>query len=324
MTASSAQARAHPNIALVKYWGNVNDALRLPANPSISITLDGVSTLTRVCFDSTLSADQFFLNEQSRSGPALERVSNHLDLIRDLSGETRNATVRSENTFPAGAGIASSASAFAALTLAACKAADLMLDERALSRVARQGSGSAARSLYGGFVELHAGHNDEACYAEQLAPEHHWPLRDIIVIIDTTHKVTGSTSGHHSSWTSPFQAPRVADASRRASICREAIRTRDFKVLAEIAELDSNMMHAVMLTSTPPLLYWNPTTLSVMQTVSVLRQEGCEVFYTIDAGPNVHCITTQQDETTVQGALKTLTGVKDILRCGVGGSPTLL
>jgi len=324
MKSSTAKASAHPNIALIKYWGNSDDALRLPANDSLSITLGALTTTTTVTYDAALKSDQFTLNHVVQTDPDTARVSAHLDLIRHLAHEQRRAHVESVNSFPAGAGIASSASGFAALTVAACAAAGLTLDSTALSRLARRGSGSAARSMLGGFVQLHAGSDDALCFAEQLADIHHWPLRDLIVVSDRSHKLTGSTGGHHSAPSSPLQAARVSDAARRIRVCREAIQERDFHKLAAIAELDSNLMHAIMFTSTPPLLYWNATTIHAMQAVTDLRSKGYEVLYTVDAGPNVHCICSPSDEETVLKVLQNLPGVKDVLQSGVGGPPRVL
>ena len=185
-------------------------------------------------------------------------------------GFSRFAAVESKNNFPIGAGIASSASAFAALSLAASTAAGLMLSERELSRLARSGSGSACRSIPGGFVEWQAGSRDEDSYAFTIAPPEHWELVDCIVIVSQAHKAVGSTAGHALALTSPIQPARVADAPRRLEICRQAILERDFQAFAEIIELDSNLMHAIMITSTPPLLYWQPATLAVMRLVQEL------------------------------------------------------
>lgn len=324
MGKQTAQATAHPNIAFIKYWGNRDHALRIPANDSLSMTLSGLTTTTSVTFDSALSSDQFVLNGTDPGPTARERVGAHLHLIRRETGEARFAHVESHNSFPAGAGIASSASAFAALTLAAAAAAQASLDVGTLSRLARQGSGSAARSLFGGYVQLHAADEEKACFAECIAPQDHWRLIDLIALVDREHKQTGSTSGHQSASSSPLQAARVADAHRRMQVCLTAILERDFARLAQVAELDSNMMHAVMLTSTPPLLYWSGATIAVMHRVEELRQDGLAVFYTVDAGPNVHCICTPTAAPEVLSALYEIPGVLDVLQSETGAPPALL
>ena len=232
--------------------------------------------------------------------------------------------MRSENNFPTGAGIASSAAAFAALALATSKAAGLDLDEPALSRLARHGSGSACRSVPGGFVEWTDGETDESSYAFSLAPADHWDLADCIAVASSGHKATGSTQGHALADTSPLQAGRVDDAPRRIEICRRAILERDFDAFAAICELDSDMMHAVMMTSNPALFYWKPATLRVMREVRAWRTEGLPVFYTIDAGPNVHVICMRENMAQVAERLAALSGVKKALTATVGGPARLV
>ncbi|MFH2104278.1 MAG: diphosphomevalonate decarboxylase [Chloroflexota bacterium] len=324
MTSRTPTAQAHPNIALIKYWGNRDDALRLPANGSISLNLDGLSTRTQVRFDPSLAADRLTLNGAPLSGPGLERVAAFLDLVRGKTGIAIYADVVSENNFPAGAGIASSASAFAALALAASKAAGLELDEAQLSRLARRGSGSACRSIPGGFVEWAAGEGDGDSFAQSIAPLEHWSLADCIAMVSTTHKPTGSTEGHALAGTSPLQPARVADTPRRLSLCREAVNRRDFAALAAIVELDSDLMHAVMMTSTPALFYWQPVTLAVMRAVRQWRQEGIPVCYTIDAGPNVHVLCLGSESGRVATMLADIPGVEAVLTASPGGPARLV
>jgi diphosphomevalonate decarboxylase len=319
----TATARSHSNIAFIKYWGNRDDALRIPSNGSLSMNLAGLDTLTTVRFRPDLPADRFALNGEARSGPALERVSRHLDLFRALAGSDLRAEVVSENNFPAGAGIASSASAFSALTLAASAALGLMLDERALTRLARRGSGSAARSVPGGFVELYAGEDDDAAYAESIAPPDHWPLVDLVAVVSHAHKQVGSSGGHPLAETSPLQPARVADAPRRLDLCRAAIRDRDFAALAAVAEHDTLLMHAVMMTSHPALIYWQPPTLAVIDAVRRFREDGVPAFFTIDAGPNVHVITPQPHAGHLRGALAGIGGVQTVLSAPPGGPARL-
>jgi diphosphomevalonate decarboxylase len=222
-----------------------------------------------------------------------------------------------------GAGIASSASAFAALSLAASTAAGLELSERELSRLARRGSGSACRSIPGGFVEWQVAGCEEDSYAYSIAPPEHWDLVDCIAIISREHKETGSTEGHNLAHTSPLQVARVEDAPRRLDICRRAIMVRDFETLAEIVELDSNLMHAVMMTSNPPLFYWKPETITIMQLVRNWRESGLPAFYTIDAGPNVHVICPRSHQAEVTRKLSGVHGVQEVINAGIAGSARL-
>lgn len=320
----AATAVAHPNIALIKYWGNVDDKLRLPANSSVSMTLGGLETRTDVQFDNTLAADELTINGQPQDGPALLRVGQHLDRIRRRSGLRQKALVRSKNSFPMGAGIASSASAFAALTLAATAAAGLDLAEPDLTRLARKASGSAARSIPGGYVQWHKGDTDEESYAQSIASPEHWALIDWVVVLEEGEKEIGSSEGHSLATTSPLQRARVQHTEDRLAECRQALLEKDFERLAHIVELDSDIMHAVMMTSRPPLLYWLPGTIAVMRRVRALRHGGTPVCYTIDAGPNVHCLCPATHAEKVHADLQNIPQVARLLRAVPGGPARLV
>jgi len=231
--------------------------------------------------------------------------------------------VTSENNFPAGAGLASSASAFAALTLAGTAALGLSLSEKEQSSLARFGSGSACRSIPNGFVEWRTDPQSGESYAFSLASHDHWQLVDCITIISNQHKQIGSEAGMLTAWTSPFQEARVRDSARRMDRCRAAILNRDFAALAEVTELDSNMMHAVMMTSDPPLFYWHPGSLALMKAVKGWQREGIPVTYTLDAGPNVHVICTQNAVGEVLSRLGAFPDVIDVLQ-GMPAGPARL
>ena len=317
---STATAIANPNLAFIKYWGNRDNALRIPMNGSISMNLDGLYTRTTVSFQPSLPFDELIINGHEVAGPGLERVSYILDIIRGMAKIKELAEVMTRNNFPSGAGIASSASAFAALALAGSQAAGLSLSERELSRLARRGSGSAARSIPSGFVEWQAGTCDEDSFAYSIADTDHWKLVDCVAIVSASHKKTGSTEGHSLAPTSPLQAARLADAPRRLEICRNAILNCDFDAFAAIVELDSDMMHSVMMTSTPALHYWKPASLEVMNQVQAWRAEGIPVCYTVDAGPNVHVICLETEADLIEKRLRQIPGVQDVLvaRAGSG------
>ncbi len=324
MKTHTATALAHPNIAFIKYWGNRDASLRLPVNGSISMNLDGLFTRTTVSFQPSLPLDELIINGREVTGKGLERVSSILDLVRKSAGLSLMAEVVSENNFPVGAGIASSAAAFAALALSATRAAGLEWPEAAISRLARLGSGSASRSIPAGFVEWKMGVDDHDSFAVSIAPPEHWALADCVAVVSAGHKATGSTEGHALAPSSPFQAARVTDAPRRLDICRRAILGRDFDALAAIIEHDSDVMHAVMMTSQPVLFYWKPATLAVMEAVREWRASGLPVAYTIDAGPNVHVICTQPTAPRVAELLKALPGVSTVLVAQVGQAARLL
>lgn len=324
MSNLTATAVACANIAFIKYWGNRDAGLRIPLNGSISMNLDGLFTKTRVTFRPEHEMDILNLNQQKVAGKALERVVTILDLVREKARLPLFAEVVSENNFPIGAGIASSAAAFAALSLAATRAAGLELSEAELSRLARRGSGSAARSVPGGFVEWQPGENDQDSYAFSIAPPAHWNLVDLVVIVKSDPKPVGSSEGHALAWASPLQEARVQDAPRRLYICRKAIMEHDFDSLASVVEQDSNLMHAVMMTSSPPIFYWEPASLAVMRLVTQLRGEGLPVCYTLDAGPNVHVICEADSAGEARVRLAQVQGVGQILKATPGGAARII
>jgi diphosphomevalonate decarboxylase len=332
MPTFQATAQAHPNIALIKYWGNRDQALRLPSNSSLSMNMAGMLTTTTVEFDPALEHDVLILGGREIGGTGLERVSRFLDQVRAKTSEALKtsevyklfAHVDSRNNFPSGAGLASSASGFAALALAASAAAGLQLSEAELSRLARLGSGSACRSVPDGFVEWAAGEDDRSSYAYSIAPADHWDLYDVVALIDVEHKAVGSTEGHAVADTSPLQAARVATAPDRLAQARSAVLARDFEALADVVELDSLMMHAVMITSSPVLMYWQPATIAVMQAVRQWRLNGLAACTTIDAGPNVHVICTADAADEVALRLRVIPGVRQVMVARVGGAAHII
>ncbi len=323
MSTSTATSVACANIAFIKYWGNRDNNLRLPSNGSISMNLDGLFTRTTVIFNSS-QHDTLVINDHVVTGKGLDRVSSILNLVRGMAKINERAEVTSENNFPAGAGIASSAAAFAALALASSRAAGLTLSEAQLSILARRGSGSASRSIPAGFVEWQMGESEEDSFAFSIAPVDHWNLADCVAIVSSSHKKTGSTEGHAIAGTSPLQSARVADAPRRLEICRSAILNRDFEAFANIIEHDSDMMHSVMMTSNPPLMYWQSATVEIFHQVREWRASGLPVGYTVDAGANVHVICLGEYAEEAEKRLREIPGVSDVLVAGVGGAAKLV
>lgn len=321
MNPQTATARAHPNIAFIKYWGNRDDGLRLPANSSLSMNLDGLDTETTVAWEPGLPEDTLVLNGAAAGEPARARVSAHLEALRVRLGlpPDLHARVVSANTFPTGAGIASSAASFAALTVAAVAAAGAVLTEHELSTLARLGSGSAARSVPSGFVRWHAADTHADSYAESIAPPDHWDLVDLIAVVSREHKAVGSTTGHASARTSELQAARVAGAGTRLATCERALLARDFDAFAEVVERDSNLMHAVMMTSRPPLFYWLPASLAIMDAVRRWRADGARACYTLDAGPNVHVLCLRADATRIEAELRARPDVLEVRAASAGG-----
>lgn len=315
-------AQAGANIAFIKYWGNKPDGPNLPLNPSISMTLAACVTRTTVALRPSASEDEILLDGRTPDEKIAARVGGFLQSVRDIAGRKERTRVESGNNFPTGCGIASSASGFAALALAASSAYGLGLDRRGLSRLARLGSGSAARSVMGGFVELKPGETHEAAYAAQIAPEDAWPdLRDVVVLVSREQKKVSSAEGHRLAHTSEMYPGRLSAVPERAGRVRKAILDRNLALLGEAAEADALSMHAVMMTSKPPLLYWHPRTIEVIRCVWELRQKGIEAYFTIDAGPNVHILTRERSVPAVDEAIRTRFGCSTITdRPGPGAS----
>lgn len=319
-----ATALAPANIAVIKYWGRKDDKLRLPANSSISINLSGISTVTTVQFLDGLHEDAISIDGRPVVGVERSRVTAQLDRVRNMAGIHLSATVESTNNFPKGTGLASSASGFAALSLAASCSAGLSLSERELSVLARLGSGSACRSVPSGFVEWRAGTSDLSSYAYSLYPADYWDIRDVIAMVGRDAKKVSSTEGHTTVGTSPFYKARLREMPRKIRSIKEALRSRDFSGFGEMAEAEAMSMHATMLTSKPPLIYWMPATLRIMHEIIHWRSDGLESYFTIDAGPNVHVLCLAKDASRLQRRLARIEGVKKVIVNHPANGATLL
>ncbi len=322
-----ATARAHANIALVKYWGKRDRELNLPSVGSISLTLRELFTETAVEFTSELTTDELILNDRPATPEQTGRVSRFLDLIRTQAGIKQAARVISRNNFPTGAGLASSASAFAALALAGTRAAGLTLPPRELSILARQGSGSAARSIFGGFVEMHRGTRSDGqdAYAEPLADDHFWDLRLLIAITDEGEKPLGSTAGmEHTAHTSPYYSEWVRSSEADLAEMRAAILARDFSKVGELAEFSCLKMHALAMSARPGIVYWNGTTVELLQAVREQRKSGLEAYFTIDAGPQVKVLCLPENVSAVRDFLSGFPGVQRVLETSPGPAAHLI
>lgn len=306
-------AKAPANIAFIKYWGKKDEKLRIPANSSISMNLSEAYTITSVEFNRKFKTDQLFWNRLKAADDEASRVSKHLDLIRDRAGIRLKARVISQNNFPKGAGIASSASGFAALTVAAAGAAGLNLSERELTILARIGSGSACRSIPDGFVEWQEGRKSDDSYAHSLFKPEYWKICDLIAVVGENNKKVSSTEGHAIAESSPFYGARIAGMKDKVKEIKAALEKKDFTRFGEIVEAEAINMHAVMMTSVPPLFYWNPGTLEVLLVVKELRDKGIEAYFTIDAGPNVHVICQSKDKIRLKKALTKIKEVKSVI-----------
>lgn len=316
-----AKAQAQPNIALIKYWGKRETTLNIPAVSSLSITLDSLSTTTEVSFDPKFHSDEFYLNDVKQEGRPYQRVIACLDQFRQISGVKKHAHIRSENNFPTSAGLASSASGFAALVKAISRALDLKLSDQELCHIARRASGSAARSLYGGFVEMSKGNDDtgEEAIAKPLLAASAWPLTVVIAVTSTDSKLIGSTEGMKlSKNTSPYYKAWLRTHDEDMKVAREAVLSQDFEALGEVSEFSCLKMHAVAQSSRPGILYWNGVTMDCMHLIRKLRASGLPVFFTIDAGPQVKAVCLPEAADEVKNALRRVEGVKSILVSGLG------
>jgi diphosphomevalonate decarboxylase len=310
MTTMRAVAVAHSNIALAKYWGKQSERDNLPAVPSLSLTLSALSTRTSVCFDAALASDVVVLGGAEQAGRPRERVTALLDKVRSRSGLTARARVESENDFPTASGLASSASGFAALALAATSAAGLKLPAAEVSALARESSASAARSLFGGYVVLGAG----ASSAEPVFPGAHFDLRMLVALVTRAQKETSSSEGMKlTARTSPYYPAWVAEAPSVYERALRALGERDLGALGEAMEQSALMMHASMLAARPGLLYFAPATLGLVARVRELRAAGVPAYFTIDAGPHVKVLTLPERSVEVPAALREVSGVVDVL-----------
>ncbi|HLU65323.1 MAG TPA: diphosphomevalonate decarboxylase [Kofleriaceae bacterium] len=319
-------ARAHANIALVKYWGKRDPVLNLPAAGSLSLTLGALTTTATVeAWDGP--EDRLVLGGQEVTGPALARFSSWLDLVRERAGTRARFRADSANDFPTASGLASSASAYAALALAASRAAGLALEPRALSVLARRGSGSAARSIFGGLVAMRAGraadgsdaHAEPLMSADQL--DRDWPLAMVVAVVGggAVKSLSSRAAMEHCAETSPLYAGWLASVPGDLAAARAAIERRDLHALGEVAERSALTMHAAALASRPTIAYFRPATIALMDAVHELRRAGATAFYSMDAGPHVKVLTTPAESARVAERVGQVPGVTGVIVSPPGG-----
>jgi diphosphomevalonate decarboxylase len=309
------KAIAYSNIALAKYWGKADALRNLTAVPSLSLTLAALRTTTSVRFDPTFARDEFILAGESSTGRPLERVVKLLDAVRDEAGLEERARVESVNDFPTAAGLASSASGFAALAMAASRAAGLESSLEQVSALARAASASAARSVYGGYVALGA----RAEFAERVREGGSFPLEMLVAVTVAGPKATASTDGMgHTRDTSPYYPAWVAAAPAVYAEIRRAVEASDFDALGPAMEHSALSMHASMLAARPALIYFAPATLRVMERVRAYRAAGGRAYFTMDAGPHVKVLVEPSAAGELQLELGKVEGVSAVLRSTAG------
>ncbi|HET9957636.1 MAG TPA: diphosphomevalonate decarboxylase [Polyangiaceae bacterium] len=316
-----ASALACSNIALVKYWGKADVERNLTAVPSLSLTLAALTTRTRVEFDPNSNEDTLEINGSVLDGTPVTRAVRLLDEVRSLARIQTRARVTSFNDFPTASGLASSASGFAALALAACAAAGVELPPSATSSMARRASASAARSVFGGFVELLAG----AEAAQPLVDPEYLDVAMIIAATTLGPKAVGSTSGMlNTQRTSPYYPAWVASAEPLFREAKAALLAKDLERLGEAMEASTLAMHACMLAARPSLCYLRDSTLSLMEEVRRLRSSGVAAFFTMDAGPHVKVLVSRADSARVRDALAAVPGVERVIVSGPGAAAHVL
>lgn len=302
-------AVAPSNIAFIKYWGRKDEKLRLPANGSISMNLSNLFTTTTVEFSDRLSSDSVVINGKKEEADE-KRLIKHLDRIRNLAKISARAKVVTENNFPTGTGLSSSASGFAALTLAASSAIGLQLSEKELSILARLGSGSSCRSIPDGFVEWQDADTSESSYAVSLYPPNYWDIVDVIALTGNKKKETPSSKGHTFAQSSPFFSLRQSLIKQKIIDCKKYLKEKNFQKLGELIESEALELHAIYLTSNPSLIYLLPSTLSVIREVKKWRENGIPVYFTLNTGQDIHLVCEKKDAEKISALAQKIVGVQ--------------
>jgi diphosphomevalonate decarboxylase len=319
MLGAETTARANVNVALIKYWGKRDATLNLPATGSISLTLDGLWVEASCQFGS--ESDDCTIDGRPPSDDDRAKILGFVDLVRAEAGIEARARIRTTSGVPAGIGLASSAAAFAALAAATSRAAGLRLEPPALSALARRGSGSAARSIFGGFVEWHRGERPDGrdSIAAPLRAAGDWDVRVVVAVTSEARKAVSSRAGMQRAAASPFYPAWVETAARDLDEARRAIAARDLDALGLVAEHSALKMHAVGFAARPPLVYWRGATIECLHRVWALRAEGTPGYVTIDAGPQVKVLCDAAAAPRLSAALRDVPGVERVLVCAPGG-----
>lgn len=303
-------ATAPSNIAFIKYWGKKDETLRLPENASISMNLSNMNTITTVEFSGKYKKDSVIINNK-RNKKDKERVIKHLNRIRKISGIKEKAKVVSETRFSIGTGSSSSAAGFAALSLAGVKAADFDMSEKNLSILARQGSGSACRSIPDGFVEWLKGKNSKTSYSYSLYPASYWNILDIVAVVNKKKKEIKSTKGMKNAKTSSFYKTRLKRINSKIKFLKLFIKNKDFVSFGHLIEAEALELHSIMLTCNPYLMYWLPNTVLLMHLVRLWRKEF-PVYFTINTGQDIHIIVEEKNKDKLLNKLKKVKEIKHI------------
>jgi len=299
-----ATAIAPSNIAFIKYWGKKDKILRLPTNGSLSMNLSALLTTTTVEFSDKYKENLVIINGQKATVEAEDRVVDHLDRIRKLGNISYRAKVASVNNFPTSSGLSSSASGFAALTLAAAISSGLKLTEKELSILARKASGSACRSIPDGFVEWFEGTTDASSWARSIYPPSFWDIKDIVVIVDRKEKDVSTTEGQKNAFSSPFFKLRLLRINDKIAKLKKFLKEKDFENFGKLVEDEALELHAMIMTAKPSLIYWLPETVRLMRLVRVWRSRGVSVYFTINTGHDIHLLCEEKNRQKVLARLE--------------------
>lgn len=305
-------AIAPSNIAFTKYWGRKDEELRLPINGSVAMTLSNLLTTTTVEFNDQLTEDDILVNNE-RLDKEVEKVKKHLDRIRKLAGIKVFAKVVSNNSFPTGTGLSSSSSGFAALTVAAATAAGLNFSEKELGILSRQASGASIRSIPAGFVEWLDGDTSESSYAETIFSKDHWDIADVVAVVSKERKDVATSEGHEGANSSPFMETRVKRMKVKNDTVKKLIEEKNFTKFGEFIEAEALELHAIYITQIPSLIYLTPESLMIIKLCKKWRNEGLEVYFTVNTGQDVHLIVENKNVKELESKLKEIPEVKQII-----------
>jgi len=318
--------KAHPNIALVKYWGKRDEDLKIPFNNSISLTLDSIYTLTSIEIIES-NQDKIIFSNRDIKQKEKDRIIKFLDIFRNtFNKKDLKFSIVTENNFPTASGLASSSSGFCALGVGLNELLEINLDKKEISKFTRIGSGSACRSIYGGFVEWEKGilSNGNDSYASQIVDENYWDLRMLITVIDDKEKSKSSTNAMKETvLTSPFYQAWLNSIEKDLNEVRSGILERDFEKLGKTIEHNCLKMHSTMFASFPPTIFWQAETISIIKEVYLMREKGLNCYFTIDAGANVKILCLPNETEKIKSQLSQLSGVKNIIECKIGKSPKI-
>jgi diphosphomevalonate decarboxylase len=325
-----AKVSAPSNIAFLKYWGKQSVAGQWPAGDSLSMTLEHSRSTVKITASETAKDDIRIAGIIQGEGKVLQ----HLEYLRRTLGFAEHVTLESSNNFPSECGIASSASSFAAITIAAisfwtksssfAELAANGFDRQRLAHLARMGSGSAGRSLWGGYVQWLAGGQEDQQVLEPLIAAEHWDLSDLIVVLARGKKPVSSSEAHRSAWSSPLFRPRLAGLRERGDRMIAALRKQDIEALGPLLEDEALEMHSVMMTSSPSANFWTRETPVFLTWLREARRaDGLPAWFTIDAGPNVHVICESGKANLVASRIKKQFPTAEIIMDRVGTGPNL-